>query len=341
MAGVKASYIESRLSLGKVLPINTPLSVILDISERCNFKCNYCFRSVPKDENWGYAAKNNIMSMDIFQKAVGQLSDFPQKIKSVSLSGHGEPLCNPEIVSMVKYLKRASVTERIEMHTNASLLTEKSAEDIAQAGFTRIVVSLQGTDSNTYGKVCGVKLNWDLFYKCLQILYADKNDSLQIHIKISEAAFPKENYTAEEKHFYSLFEKSADTISVEKVTPLWKNMDFKADEFVNKYGHEVGKIECCPILFYKIWIAPDGEIYPCTGLPAPMSLGNIHETTLYEAWNGIQRSKFLEAHLRSVRGEHPACQDCFVPVNTVTMQKDIIDPYRKEILERLEVCQDE
>lgn len=341
MANIKASFNKTRLCLGKVLPLDTPLSVILDISEQCNFKCNYCFRSKRKDETWGYAAKNNLMSMELFQQAVKQMSAFPQKIKVISLSGHGEPLCHPDIVSMVRHLKEADITERIEMHTNASLLTEETAQEIAQAGFDRIVVSLQGLSAAAYERVCGAKLDWDHFFRCLQILYESKGEVLKVHIKVSEAALSVENRAAEEEEFYFLLGPIADTISVEKVTPLWKNLKFESSETVNKYGQDIGTVECCPILFYKIWVAPDGEIYPCTGLPAPMSLGNIQNTTLSEAWNGQKRREFLAAHLLQVRGGCAACADCFVPVNTVTMEQDKIDPYKKEILERLRENPDE
>lgn len=273
--------------------------------------------------------------MELFKLAIKQLAEFPQKIKSVSLSGHGEPLCNPELVSMIQYLEQAAVTERIEMHTNASVLTAETAKNIAQSGFSKIVVSLQGLDADTYQKVCGIKLNWNAFYKQLQILYQNKSSKLKVHIKISEAALKKENYEAEKDRFYSLFGPIADTISIEKVTPLWKNLRIGSEEMINKYGQEIGIVECCPIVFYKIWVAPDGEIYPCTGLPAPISLGNIRNISLTEAWNGQKRQEFLISHLRRQRGGCAACMDCFVPVNTVTMDKDRLDPYRKEILVRL------
>lgn len=336
MTDRKASYNKDRLRLGEKLPLDTPLSVIVDVSERCNFRCNYCFRSKKQDGAWGYATKNNLMSMELFQRAVNQMSAFPQKIKVISLSGHGEPLCHPDIVSMARYLKRTAVAKRIEMHTNASMLTEKTALEIAQAGFSRIVVSLQGLDAVTYERVCGVRLDWASFYERLRLLYENRSDELKIHIKISEAALDLENLTAEEGRFYDLFGPIADTVSVEKVTPLWKNLRADTPTTINKYGQETGMIECCPILFYKMWVAPDGEIYPCTGLPAPMSLGNIQNTTLSGAWNGEQRRKFLISHLREPRGGCTECADCFVPVNTVATEEDRIDPYREEILARLE-----
>ena len=49
----------------------------------------------------------------------------------------------PHLVGMVRCLRTSGVTSRIEMHTNASLLTAEMAKEIARAGFSRIIVSLQ------------------------------------------------------------------------------------------------------------------------------------------------------------------------------------------------------
>lgn len=336
MAKIQASYNVNRLCLGERLPLDTPLSVIIDISERCNFKCKYCFRSGKADESWDYTAKNEIMTMETFNAVVKQLSDFPQKIKVISLSGHGEPLCNPNIVQMARHLKASGQTERIEIHTNASLLTKESAIEIAKSGFSRIVVSLQGLDNSTYERVCGTHINWDRFYDNLRLLYENKDDDLKVYIKISEAALDKDTYDRDKAQFYSLFENIADFVFVEKVTPLWRNINLNAKDTQNKFGQDHGDINYCSILFYKIVVAPDGEIYPCAGLPAPMSLGNIRESSLSDAWTGSQRQEFLKRHLQFSRYENLLCRDCFVPINTITSEKDNIDPYKEEILRRLE-----
>ena len=39
------SYSQDRNVLGKVLPLDTPYTVMVDISDMCNLRCNYCFRA--------------------------------------------------------------------------------------------------------------------------------------------------------------------------------------------------------------------------------------------------------------------------------------------------------
>lgn len=330
------SYYVNRVVLGEQLPLATPFSVILDLSERCNFRCNYCFRSGEKDESWSFAAAGELMSPAVFEKAVRQLKEFPQKLKLVSLSGHGEPLCNPHLVDMVHLLKQLDVAERIDMHTNASLLTEDNASGIGQAGFSRIVVSLQGLNAAAYQRTCGANIDFERFYHHLKLLYETKAKELKIHIKIADAAFGDDAVQESKRHFYELFDGIADSIFVENVVPLWQNIDLKADKTVNKYAYECGKVDYCPLVFYKLFVAPDGGIYPCTSLPPPMSLGSIHDTTLQAAWNSRKRLDFLKEHLCLTRYQQRSCKECFVPFNTVTGSGDILDPYRDRILERLE-----
>lgn len=337
MASVKPSYNTKRTVLGKQLPLDTPFSVVLDPSERCNFRCCYCFRAGKKDKSWSFAAKGDLMSLSVFERAARQLKEFPQKLKLISLSGHGEPLCNPHIIDMVQFLKKLDVAEQIDMHTNASLLTEESAVRIAQAGFTRIVVSLQGLDAATYKRTCGAKIDFQQFYNNLKLMYENKDKSLGIHIKIADVAFEKHAILESEQKFYELFGVIADTVFVEKTVPLWQNLNLNTDTTTNKFGCSFSEVNYCPLLFYKIMVAPDGEIYPCTKLPPPMSLGNIQEKTLREAWNSRSRFDFMKEHLQLTRHKHRPCVGCFVAVNTVTSSKDVIDEYKDVILQRLGV----
>jgi len=333
---IKPSYNTNRISLGENLPLDTPLSVIMDTSERCNFRCVYCFRAGEQVRSWGYAASNALMSWEVFERAAKQLSWFPHKIKLISLSGHGEPLCHPDLVKMAHKLNELGVTERIEMHTNASLLTEENAAVISKAGFSRIVVSLQGLDAATYKKVCGVKINWEQFYNNLKLLYENKDQNLKIHMKISDMALNKEKYQEEENKFYSLFSDIADSAFVENAVPLWENICIESATTKNKYGYDYSDINYCPLVFYKIVIAPNGEIYPCTRLPEPVSLGNIHDITVFDAWNSRERLDFLKEHLQYTRHNFAPCSGCFVPINSVMSQEDIIDSYKDIILQRIE-----
>lgn len=332
---IKPSFNEKRVHLGEYLPLDTPFAVIIDPSERCNFRCSYCFRSKQKGDNWGFAAKESLMDWDTFVLAVEQIKEFPKKIKLISITGNGEPMCNPELARMAEYVHKQGITEQLDMHTNASLLTKQNTYAIAQAGFTKIVVSLQGLNEKTYERVCGYKIDFARLYSSLKYLYLHKNEGTKLHIKIEDVALDSQD-PKQKQQFFDTFGNIADSVSIETAVPIWCDTKAVVSKNTNKYGNSFGDIDYCPLAFYKIQIGPDGEIYPCTRLPEPMSLGNIHMMSLRGAWNGEKRRNFLRNHLRLTRHKCPGCEGCYIPINTVTSEVDIIDSYRDEILSHLD-----
>ncbi|WP_033422391.1 radical SAM/SPASM domain-containing protein [Desulfitobacterium sp. PCE1] len=330
------SFDVNRSCLGEILPLNTPFRLILDSSEACNFKCTYCFRSVSPSETWGYAVDNGIMSMETFGRAVQQILKFPEAPRVISLSGMGEPLCNKNIPLMAKRLKELGITSKIEIHTNASLLTQESAKVIASCGIDKVVVSLQGLDAEAYKKVCAFNLNFDTFYKNLEILYKNKTNNLEVNIKIVDEALRD---AKEEEKFYAMFSPIADKTFIENTIALWQEQivyDETSNNKSNKFGEDFGEIICCPITFLNLTISPGGDIYPCCVIDPPFSLGNVKDTELTEAWNSSRRKDFLRSTLINGRKSHKRCETCYFPKGYVKTEADIIDGYRQNILERID-----
>lgn len=331
MGEIKPSYDTKRQVLGKIFPLNTPFNVILDTSEVCNFKCNYCFRADQEKKHWGYAKNNQIMEWEVFIKAVGQIKYFPQEVKQISLSNHGEPLANRKLPDMVRYIKKEGIGSRISIHTNASLLDNKYVYDLADSNIDRIVISLQGLDAEKYYEVCGVKISYEMFYKNLCLLYRIKKDT-KIHIKISNAALKE----GEEEKFYEMYRPIADQVYVEQIVPIWKDVKTgdASCEVQNKFGKIFEKQKCCPLIFHTMVITPNGDVYPCTQLLSSYVLGNINSAEIVDLWNSPMRKELL---VRQCKIDNPSvCTDCYILQNSIYAKEDMIDSYREEILQRLE-----
>ena len=328
MAKIEESFNIDRCILGKVVPLDTPFTVLVDISDVCNFRCSYCFRHTGGKQ--GDYGKNKLMDWDTFVKVVEQIKAFPQQVKRISLSHNGEPLCNPLLPKMVKYIKSQGLTGSCEIHTNASLLTHNLINELVNADIDRIIVSLQGLDSEMYKEVCGYNIEFEKMYNCLEYLYQTKKDTL-VNIKIIDVALEE----GEEEVFYSKFSRVADKIFVEKSVPLWEKKDSEQCQY-NKYGKIVEKQKCCPLLFYTMGVLPDGTIYPCSHINPPIKLGNVNTTKLQEAWNGEERYKLMRQHLVEGRMLNEKCKSCYIPQNTIMQDSDSIDVYREEVLVRLD-----
>lgn len=328
---IKPSYDENRQILGEIYPLSTPFTVILDASEACNFNCSYCFRSFNDTKAWGdYAIKKNLMSWDVFQCAVNQIKEFPEDIKKISLSCHGEPLCNRKLPQMVKYIKEQGLKCQVSIHTNASLLDKEYAEELASSGIDKIIVSLQGLDASAYKQVCGVDISFDEFYSNLKYLYDHKLSDTKIHIKIIDVAVGNKC-----DEFYDKFSPIADSVYIEKEVSIWKKTEEKRSQDVvyNKYGIELNHQNCCTLLFNTLVVTPDGDVYPCTQIISREKLGNIKDTSLVQLWNGDQRKDLLKRQLLLCPPEE--CNGCGIKQNSIFVKEDMIDDYRFEILDRL------
>lgn len=327
----KPSFDTNRQVLGRILPLDTPFNVILDVSEACNFKCNYCFRADSDKGQWGYAKDNHVMQWEVFVRAVEQIKKFSQVVKQISLSNHGEPLVNRRLPDMVRYIKAEEIKSRIAIHTNASLLDEEYVYDLIDSEIDRIVVSIQGLDEERYFAMCGVKINYERFFENLKLLYRNKKGNMQIQIKIANTALREE----EEGKFFELYQPIADSVFVEQIVPIWKNIviDGVSESFQNKYGKVFEKQQCCSLIFHTIVITPNGDVYPCTQLLSPYLLGNINDVELTELWNSPIRKELL---YKQCIGNNPEiCRDCYILQNCICTEEDMIDSYRKEILQRL------
>lgn len=332
MGIIKPSFDSNRQVLGKIYPIDTPFTVILDSSEACNFKCNYCFRAFDNYEAWGdYAVKKNLMSWNVFEKAIEQIKEFPHEIKQISLSCHGEPLCNPKLPEMIRYIKSQGLKSKVSIHTNGSLLNKSLSERLAESEIDKIVISLQGMNEEKYKKICDVKINYSEFYENIKYFFSIKKAETRLNIKIMDIAV--ENKSEE---FFNLFSSVADNVFIEKVVPIWKNTssDIIPEKITNKYGTDFPYQKCCPLLFNTLVVTPDGDVYPCTQILSKEKLGNIEENTLLEMWNDKKRKDLLKRQLLLDPPE--SCNGCGIKQNSIFTQEDMIDDFRYDILKRLE-----
>ena len=221
-AAVKAKDISGqapggkRTILAEVLPLSTPLVVQMFPIYACNFTCRYCVFSVDKAKR-GFISDKIVMEMDLYKKCVDEMSLFQDRIKVLRFVGMGEPLLHKHIVDMVEYGVAKGVAGRVEILTNASLLTPGLSDALINAGLSRLVVSLQGTTSTKYREVCGASINISDIVDNLKYFYGNKGKA-HLHIKIIDYALDGKD---DEKRFYDLFGDICDTIGIERAGPIF------------------------------------------------------------------------------------------------------------------------
>ncbi len=129
--------------------------VYVEPTNACNLNCATCVRH-SWDEPEGF------MEWATFEAVVDGLVDAagdgeggaaagPHAAGTVAFMGLGEPLLHSRFLDMLRLVKSRGV--RAEVTTNALLLDEEMAGGLLQAGLDQLVVSIDGTSAEAFGRV--------------------------------------------------------------------------------------------------------------------------------------------------------------------------------------------
>lgn len=304
---------DGRKKLAELLPLGTPLSLHIQTSNICNFKCNYCSQSLSSEAFKKLHVERIFMKMDVYTRIIDSLSTFYSPVKVLNLTGFGEPLLNKALPQMIKYAKDHAVCERVEIVTNASLLSHEMSDRLIEAGVDTVRISIQGIDPEKYLEISGVHVDMEAMREQIEYFHRRKAHT-KMYVKILDAALRN---SAEEKTFLSMFSGICDEIAVEHLVPVMSGIDYtKFDtEFdTGMQGYKNEEIKVCPRPFYMMVVDADGTIRPCCNYDPPMTLGNINDMTLSEAWHSDAMNKFRLMQLHQLRKNNPVCETCNTPI---------------------------
>ncbi|QXZ10468.1 GTP 3',8-cyclase MoaA [Comamonas sp. Y33R10-2] len=125
----------------------------ISVTDRCNFRCNYCMPKEVFDKNYPYLPHSSLLSFEEITR-LAQL--FVQHgVRKLRLTG-GEPLLRKNIESLIAQLAQLRTPDGqpldLTLTTNASLLARK-AQALKDAGLNRVTVSLDGLDDAVFRRM--------------------------------------------------------------------------------------------------------------------------------------------------------------------------------------------
>lgn len=339
-------YAHDRHQLHEVVPLDTPYSVNIEPSSRCNIKCIYCMHSLSQSDKNAQGFSDNYcggnMTKETYNLLLDQLAEFPHKIKSITFGGVGEPLMNKDLPKMVAELKSRNITDRINLITNGLLLSENTSSELIEAGLSSMKISLQGIDSQGYFDTCGVKIDFDKFLHNLDFLYKHK-DQCAIGIKIADISLYRGKSDSErpgvEEEYKAMFSDKCDKLGIEHIVPCFTAVDYNKVKGMSGHKSRYNIVErstkVCSQPFYRINIMQNGCVTLCTMLGLHDEWMNIHTHSLKEIWNSNERKEILLNILHNNDDASIAkCQNCNIKYD-FAYSEDNLDPYVNEIADRI------
>jgi len=119
---------------GKKTNRKQPPIVVWNCTSRCNLHCVHCYSSA------GDKDPEQILTTEQSKSFIHDLSEFGVPV--ILFSG-GEPLLRHDIIELADFAKDNGIMTALS--TNGTLISEKLASEIKNAGFSEVGISLDGT----------------------------------------------------------------------------------------------------------------------------------------------------------------------------------------------------
>ena len=289
---------EKRISLRDVIPLAKPFTILLEPTSACNFKCACCFQNEPDFHS--YIPKGQ-MKFEDFKKIADDLAAWKgAKIRVIRIIGFGEPLLNLLTPAMVKYCKELDIAERVEITTNAALLTPKVSRELIDAGLDYIRCSIYSVDQKKHEALTQIRISVEKIRDNiaeLRKLRASAGASRPvIYAKMLESRDPSENDL-----FLKEYSNIADEVALEKPHQWLSCADHSGP----------ATRDVCPQPFKMLSVHFNGDVILCDpDWKGNTCVGNALDENISSIWGGSKMREFWRMHLEKRRRENESCRTC-------------------------------
>ena len=294
----------------KALAHGVALSVHLDLTYRCNERCEHCYL---EHDDRGEMSTSEIRTL------LSQLADAG--VFFLTLSG-GEPLVRNDCFEIIEYAR--DLQFNVKLKTNAILIREKEAARLKTLGVQQVQISLYSHQAEVHDAITKVQGSLERTLAGIRVLRAqglnvsvanvlmksNASDSEAVralagefgaHYTLDPTITPMIDGGTEVLHYRA---SAADVAGVFHNSALVGNVE----EFcAPPQAVDEGILEGLPCSagHTACYISPYGDLYPCVQFPLPC--GNVRRQSFPEIW---QESPQL-ADVRSIRGKDlETCSAC-------------------------------
>jgi len=302
---------ESRVKLEEAVPLAGPLSVYVEPTNICNFRCKFC----PESFEDFYQ-----QSGGRFQLAPGDFELILREIKTIgtvkTLNFYmmGEPFANRNLLKYIRQSKESRAVERLIVTSNGTLLKHPLYGDICTSGLDYIRISIYGAFEETHHERTGSSFKLDRIKEQIRALkkYRDNLGLTfpKIYIKMIQVNDPLENST-----FLREFAPLGDEVALEPIMnwndPKDGNLSQMSTEDLQATSYFAHRKKVCPFPFYTVVIHSDLKVSVCcVDWNKKVVIGDLRKTSLLQIWNGIKLNNIQRAHLLGRRDQLEGCRDC-------------------------------
>jgi MoaA/NifB/PqqE/SkfB family radical SAM enzyme len=286
-----------------------PLDVEIDLTNKCNHRCNFCFcaEHIAKDKS--------TLDKDTIIKRIEEVKVLG--CKAISFTGGGEPTMHPNFSSILEFTHSLGID--CGLLTNGSMIYKY--DDYMLKYLQWIRISLAGGDRDSYKLVQGVD-QFDKIINDIKVLSQKKkkvNSKLNIGIRvlvtmenletvvslaeilkgeaINYIQFAPDMYTNDGGRFWN---SQQTKVAFQKVEEILQDCEIKVlTSGYLKHQDSLSYVQKCYAHFFKVTITAEGNLIFCKNArgESKFIIGNIYNNTLKEIWAG-EKNKKLESYIK-------------------------------------------
>ncbi len=262
-----------------------PLNVDIEVSSKCQIKCDHCFRQYMD------IGENDFMPLDMYKKIVGECGKHG--LFTLKFSMRGEPLLHPDIVEMVDFAKRSGVRE-VWINTNGGNFTEEMVRGLMGAGVDWITMSFDGLGAMYESVRKPLKYSESLEkLKMMRRVRDELGVSTLLNVQTIWSAIKDDPEV-----YISLMKGIVDRVAYNP------DMTFEESTMVTDDAY------VCPRLWQRLCITSTGRYLKCpSDFMMEEILGTVDEYTVKEAWDILQERQ-RQLHIDGRKKESRVCNKC-------------------------------
>ena len=278
----------------KFLP-NYPISVILELVNRCNLECTMCFQGFRND------TKKYTLEIEQLKKL---FNEFKENKLDAILFSNSEPLLYKKFPEVLELAAKAGIMDQF-LFTNGTLLNRKNSEIILNSSLTRLFVSLDAATESTYDKVRIPVNKKKINTNRLRHIETNIKNFVSLRKALNKKLpLTRVSFVALESNYHEVDQFIEKWIDIVDTVEIQKENSINFYEDLHKKKYDTSKLVLseynCNEPWGQVGIHADGTVGPCCNtVGRNLPVGNVLEQSLKEIWQNEKMKEIREGFINN------------------------------------------
>ncbi len=290
---------------GDEISVGYPTITSLEPTNFCPMSCRMCPRTEYMTRKIGY------MDLGLYKKIIDQAKGQTQYL---GIQLFGDSVFHPKIWEMVDYAEERGI--KIMVSTNPTSLSRQKVDDLLKSKLSNLVLSMEGTNDETYKYYRGPRADYELALKNIEYLCRRKTELglgrpfitiRMIKMKLTEGEYA--DFRKLWENYPGINEATIKSFST--YGGMYFSINQSASEEQKSGRFKNPNTYPCRDPWINVTVLWDGRVVPCCiDVDGYNVVGDLSTQSLEEIWNGPKMRELRRQHITGKYGDNKFCKYC-------------------------------